>query len=96
MFDYNLPPPESILGTLTEMIKDRRKPFKRLGEIDNEPDVRGIVWVLVHAKRSGQPDDAEALRILDIHLSDHVSDTAGSRSYSQAPTSTLLAHALRA
>jgi hypothetical protein len=96
MFDYNITPPEAIIGRLAEMVAKRRQPFRRTGGLDNEPDVRGVVWVLVHGLRSGDLSEAEALRILDIHLPSHLADGAGSRIYTQFPTSLLLGFALRA
>lgn len=98
MFEYNITPPDDVIETLVQMVRRRRRPFKRIGEIDRDPDLRGVVWVLVHGLKSGHINGAEALKVLDIHLPKHLPDGAGSdlRRHSQRPTSALLGHALRA
>lgn len=96
-FEYNSTPPDAAVRVLTAMLTRRREPFERVGEPSaHEPDVRGIVWALVHGLRANLVTDAEALRILAIHLPSHLPDSAGSRWYTGSPTSVLLGYALRA
>lgn len=97
MFEYNVIPPNEATEALIKMLGKRKKPFKRVRDVfDDEPDVRGVVWALVHGLRAGHVSDAEALRVLDIHLPDHLPDHTGSRLNTLSPSSHLLAYALRA
>ncbi|MGW5153208.1 hypothetical protein [Rhodococcus koreensis] len=96
MFDYNLTPPDDATEALVKMMGTRRKPFPTHRSFSNEPDVRGVVWALVHGLRTGVVNDAEILRILDIHLPERVADGIGSRLSTLPVTSLILAFALRA
>uniref|UniRef100_UPI00155AB473 hypothetical protein n=1 Tax=Rhodococcus opacus TaxID=37919 RepID=UPI00155AB473 len=96
MFDYNLTPPDDATEALVTMVGTRRKPFPTHRSFSNEPDVRGVVWALVHGLRIGVVSDAEILRILDIHLPERVADGIGSRLSTLPVTSLILAFALRA
>jgi hypothetical protein len=96
MFEYNVIPPDEATQALVKMLGKRKKPFQRARYVsDHEPDVRGVVWALVHGVRAGFLSGAEALRILDIHLPGHLPDWAGSLN-SHSPSSLLLGYALRA
>jgi hypothetical protein len=96
LFDYNLTPPPGVLRTLVRTLSSRRTPYRRLGEIDDESDTRGVLWVVTHGLRSGYIKGPEAQRILDIHLPASIADTAGDRTYTPLQISSLLGHALRA
>ena len=97
MFEYNIIPPVNATNALVKMLRKRKKPFKRVRAVfDDDPDLRGIAWALVHGLRAGELSDAEALRILNIHLPAHLPDSAGSRLNSLSLSSLLLGYALRA
>ena len=97
MFEYNIIPPDDAIRVVLTMLARRQEPFERVGEAyTREPDVRGVVWALVHGLRAGFLTDREALRILDVHLPGHLPHGAGSRWYTGSPTGLLLGYALRA
>ncbi|MEU9890347.1 hypothetical protein [Sphaerisporangium sp. NPDC051011] len=98
MFKYNIVPTDEAAEALAKMLGRRKEPFKPARDVLHyEPvDVRGVVWGLAHGLRVRRLSDAEALRILDIHLPDHLPDGAGSRLTTLSLSSLLLAYALRA
>lgn len=96
MFDYGIVPSNEATTALTEMLKDRKKPFTHTrGPHIYDKDLRGVTWALMHAVRIAAVTDAEALRLLDIHLVP-LGNYAGEHSYGLPPTSCLLGHALKA
>lgn len=97
MFEFNVVPSDEATLALTQMLGKRKKPFSTTRRaVSDEPDVRGVVWTLVHALRTGMVDETEALRILNIHLPVHLPDFAGSRGHTPLSSSLLLGFALRA
>ncbi|MEV5554369.1 hypothetical protein AB0L44_11965 [Nonomuraea wenchangensis] len=98
MFKYNIVPTDETTEALAKMLGRRKESFKPARDVLHyEPvDVRGVVWGLVHALRAGHLTNAEALRILNIHLPDHLPDSVGSRLTTVSLSSLLLAYALRA
>lgn len=97
MFEYSIIPPYDATEALISMLRTRRDPFPSARDaFSNEPDLRGVVWTLVHSLRTGIASGAQVLRILDVHLPGNLSDGAGSRLSALPPTSLILAFALRA
>lgn len=95
LFDYNIAPTKRSVKALIKLLTRRTKPFtNRHGE--RSTDLRAVTWTLVHALRTGQLDDQEALRILEIHLEPHLPDSATMGLDGNAGLSLLTAYALRA
>lgn len=96
MFEYGISPSDDGTRALAAMLAERRDPFKHeRGRFVYDADLRGVSWALLHAVQIEAITDAEALRILDIHLvplGNHV----GERWHGLPPTGCLLGHALRA
>lgn len=97
MYEYNIVPSGQAIKALVKMLRRRTKPYKELGGVDqNEPDIRGVVWTLVHALKAGVLNTDDALRVLDIHLPEHLPDRLASRISARPTGAILLGHALRA
>ena len=97
MFDYGIAPAADALGPLVTGLASQPGPFPWSARVvETHLDLRAVVWVLVHGLRTGLISEEDAARILDLHLPQHLPDSIGDRSYGVAPTSLLLAHALRA
>lgn len=96
MFDYGIVPSDEATAAVVAMLSERKMPFKHeRGPYIYNSDARGVVWTLLHALRIGIIADAEALRVLGIHL-EPLSSHAGERWSGLPPTSALMGHALRA
>ncbi|WP_344017985.1 hypothetical protein [Pseudonocardia kongjuensis] len=97
MFDHNITPPAEVAAAFLAALQARTEPFRWTRPlIEQDLDVREVVWTLVHALRHGLTEEADALDILDVHLPLHLPDSAGGRLHRLPLTSILLAHALRA
>lgn len=97
MFEYNITLPDDATEALVNMLRTRRDPFPSARDtFSNEPDLRGVVWTLIHSLRAGIASGAEVLKILDVHLPNNLPDGSGSRLSAPPPTSLILAFALRA
>ncbi|GAB3821941.1 hypothetical protein GCM10028799_34750 [Kribbella italica] len=96
MFDYGITPSNEATAALIDMLRDRQVPFRRQrAPYAYDRDLRGVTWALLHAVRIGAVTDAEALRILDIHL-EPLGNRAGEHWSGLPSTSCLLGHALSA
>ncbi|WP_182883913.1 hypothetical protein [Microbispora sp. H10949] len=98
LFRYNVVPSDEAIEALVEMLGRRKEPFRPVRDAlpHEHTNVRAVVWGLVYGLRARRLSDAETLRILDIHLPDHLPDSAGSRLTTLSLSSLLLAYALRA
>lgn len=95
LFDYNITPTEPSLEQLLALLTKRTKPFtNRHGEPTT--DLRAVTWTLLHALRAQRLDTADALRLLNIHLDEHLPDSPDMGLDGNAGLSLLTAHALRA
>lgn len=96
LFDYAAVPSDAATRSVCAMLRKRAKPFKHdRGPHMFDSDVRAVAWALLHGLRIGNLDDAEALRIAEIHaplLTNHV----GERGHGLPPTNTIILHALQA
>lgn len=97
MFDHGITPPAEVTAALVTDLKERTTPFRWTSRpIEQDLDVREVVWTLVHALRHKLLNEAETLVLLDIHLPAYLPDGAGGRLYGLSLANLLLAHALRA
>lgn len=96
MFDYGVVPSDAAATALAEMLSNRKRPFRHeRGPYVYDTDLRGVSWALLHALRVAAVTNAEALRILDVHLVP-LGNHAGEHWSGLLPTSCLLGHALKA
>ena len=96
MFDYGIVPSDEATTALAEMLSDRKKQFNNArGPYVYDKDLRGVTWALLHAVLISAVTNAEALRILDIHLVP-LGNHEGERWSGLPSTSCLLGHALKA
>jgi hypothetical protein len=95
LYEYNIVPTGRVIGELVKGLSARRTPYRQHGAISNQPDIRGVGWILAHGLKFGRINADDVVRILDIHLPARLPDWAGSMS-SYSPVASLLAYALRA
>lgn len=97
MFEHDITPPAEVAAALVMDLRERTTPFRWARRpVEQDLDVREVVWTLVHALRCKLLEEAAALDILDVHLPRYLPDGAGGRLYGLSLTNLLLAHALRA
>lgn len=98
MYEYGIPPSAEATTLLVETIRKRKKPFKpeRRTYQSARPDVRGIVWALLHGLRYSLLSPYDAAGILNVHLPRHLPDSVAEGWYATSAASTLVGHALRA